>query len=280
MPARTAQATAKKSLRARRASDSDEVRREFARLLHDGVAQTLSVMLLELDELRVEQQGQGLVLTRVDGLERSTRKALSELRDLVRQLRAGRDGDRDLVKLVKRAIRARAGVRPAVKYELLVSPAWPERITGRTAAELHRIVEEAIENAIRHGGARQIGVGFTVSARALYARVAVTDDGRGLPARRSRSGGLGILGMRERALLLGGKVQLGAGPGGRGTTVRVSVPVEALGPPSKSSASSENASPRRAMPSAGAALRQGAAPPPSRRRSRPQSGAKPLPGAP
>jgi hypothetical protein len=276
MPAQKAQTTAKQGTDARLAAETDEVRREFARLLHDGVAQTLSAMLLELDELRLEQQEQGVALTRVDGLERSTRKALSELRDLLRQLRAGRDGDRDLVKLVKRGIRARAGVRPAVKFELLVSPAWPERITGRTATELHRIVEEAIENAIRHGRARQIGVGFAVSARARYAHVIVSDDGPGLPTRSGlKPGGLGILGMRERAALLGGKVQLAAGTGGRGTTVRVSVPVEALGRPVKSSASWENASPRQAMPSAGAAPQPGAAPPPSRRRLRPRSGATP-----
>jgi signal transduction histidine kinase len=276
MPVRKAPTTGKQGTYTRRTAESDEVRREFARLLHDGVAQTLSAMLLELDELRVEQQGQGVVLTRVDGLEQSTRKALSELRDLLRQLRAGRDGDRDLVKLVKRGIRARVEVRPAVKFELLVSPAWPERITGRTAAELHRIVEEAIENAIRHGRARQIGVGFEVSARARYAHVFVSDDGPGLPARSGlKPGRLGILGMRERAVLLGGKVQLAAGPGGRGTTVRVSVPIEALGRPVRSSASWKNASPRQATPSAGAAPRPGAAPPPSRRRLRPQSGAMP-----
>jgi signal transduction histidine kinase len=206
-------------------------------------------MLLDLDELRVEQQGQAVVLKRVDGLERSTRKALSELRDLLRQLRASRDGDRDLVKLVKRGIRARTGARPAVKFELVVSPAWPERIPGRTAAELHRIVEEAIENGIRHGGARQIGVAFTVSARARYAQVTITNDGVGLPTRSGlRPGGLGTLGMRERAQLLGGKVTLASRPGGRGASVRVTVPVEALGQPAKSNATWESASPHREMP--------------------------------
>src|ERR1700693_4085216 len=106
-------------------AEAEEIRLEFARLLHDGVAQTLSVMLLELEELRGAQQGQTLVLERVDGLERSTRKALSELRDLLRQLRTSRAGDRDLVKLVKRGIRARVGARPAVKFELVVSSGWP-----------------------------------------------------------------------------------------------------------------------------------------------------------
>jgi signal transduction histidine kinase len=251
MSVRKPQGAGKQGSHARRTAEAEEVRRELARLLHDGVAQTLSSMMLELNELRVEQVGQAVVLKRVDGLERSTRKALSELRDLLRQLRANRnrDGDRDLVKLVKRGIRARAVARPAVKFELVVSPVWPERIPGRTAAELHRIVEEAIENGIRHGGARQIAVAFTISARARYAHVAVTDDGAGLPTRGGyKPGGLGILGMRERALLLGGKVQLSRGPGGRGATVRVSVPIEALGQPVRSTASSENASPRQAMP--------------------------------
>jgi two-component system, NarL family, sensor histidine kinase UhpB len=234
---------------ARHNSEAEEVRREFARLLHDGVAQTLSAMLLELDELRAAQKGQTLVLKRVDGLERSTRKALSELRDLARQLRASRLGDRDLVKLVKRGIRERMRARPAVKFELTVSPGWPERIPGRTAEELHRIVEEAIENGIRHSGARRIGVAFTITARARHAYVTVTDDGLGLPGGRGlRSGGLGIVGMRERAVILGGKVQLARGPDGRGARVRVSVPLEALGQPAKSTSTWENAQPHRARP--------------------------------
>jgi len=231
MSAREPAQSAKQRSRQRHKAEAEEVSREFARLLHDGVAQTLSSMLLELNELRMEQLGQTVVLKRVDGLERSTRKALSELRDLLRQLRARSGGDRDLVKLVKRGIRSRAGARPAVRFELVVSPVWPERIPGRTAVELHRIVEEAIENGIRHGAARQITVAFTLSPRKRYAHVAVTDDGAGMPIRGGfKPVGLGILGMRERALLLGGKVHLTRGPGGRGLTVRAIVPVEALSP--------------------------------------------------
>ena len=62
------------------------------------------------------------------------------------------------------------------------------------------------------------------------ASLTISDDGRGLPAQDTFSlrAGLGILGMRERASLLGGEVGLETGPGGHGTTVRVKVPVEAL----------------------------------------------------
>jgi signal transduction histidine kinase len=232
MSIRTPPPAAERGAYKRRKSDAEEVRLKFARLLHDGVLQTLSAMLLDLDELRAAQQGQTLVLKRVDSLERTTRKALSELRDLARQLRTSRQGDRDVVKLVKRGIRDRIQGRPAVKFELTVSPGWPERIPGQTAEELHRIVEEAVENGIRHGGARRIGVAFTVTARARHGYVTVTDDGLGLPGGRGfQSSGLGIVGMRERAAILGGKIQLARGPEGRGTKVRVTVPLEALGQP-------------------------------------------------
>jgi hypothetical protein len=54
--------------------------------------------------------------------------------------------------------------------------------------------------------------------------------------------------MRERAVILGGRLQLARGEGGRGARVRVRVPLEALGQAAKLSATSESASPRRAMP--------------------------------
>ena len=78
---------------------ADEVRSVLARELHDSVAQTLSTMLLELEEFRAEQYGRIGVLRQLDLLERSTRQALSELRELVVELRAQPIGDADLVKL-------------------------------------------------------------------------------------------------------------------------------------------------------------------------------------
>ncbi len=208
----------------------DEVRRVLARELHDSVAQTLSTMLLELDEFRVEQYGRSGVLKQLDLLEESTRKAMTELRELLVELRAQPigDGDGDLATLIRESMQVRQGRRRPLALELRVSPDWPARIPGRVAVELHRVVEEAIENAARHSGAERIEIALNVISSDGLAVLTISDNGRGLPSHDEFGPGLGIVGMRERAVLLGGAVELEGAPSGRGTTVRVTVPIAVL----------------------------------------------------
>jgi signal transduction histidine kinase len=207
----------------------DEVRRELARELHDSVSQTLSTMLLELDAFRAEQYGRASVLRAVDQIERSTRKALRELRDLLVELRTQSLTEVDLARLLRTKLRQRKEGKASVRFELKVSRDWPRRMPGRVAAELYRMVDEAVENGVRHSGATQIAVVLRLGDRGRQALVTISDDGRGLPSHEGlRLGpGLGMVGMRERADLLGGQVQLERGPGGIGTTVRVTVPLPA-----------------------------------------------------
>jgi two-component system, NarL family, sensor histidine kinase UhpB len=208
----------------------EEMRSVLARELHDSVAQTLASILLDLDTFRIEQHGRAGVLRQIDQLEQSTRQALSDLRVLMVELRAQRLGEEDLVKLVKHGMLARQGRGRPIAYELTVAPDWPERIPVRAAAELNRIVQEAIENGIRHSGAHKIVVALSFTAGEGSAALTISDDGRGLSTQDlfSLQPGFGIPGMRERASLLGGEVGLEGGPGGRGTTVRVTVPLDAL----------------------------------------------------
>jgi len=115
-----------------------------------------------------------------------------------------------------------------VECELRIAPDWPAYIPGRVAIELHRMVEEAIENGVRHGGAGRIEIGLTVNSLEGVAVLTVSDDGRGMPSADEFGPGLGLVGMRERAALLGGAVELAAAPSGRGTTVQVTVPLATL----------------------------------------------------
>jgi two-component system sensor histidine kinase UhpB len=204
----------------------EEVKALLARELHDSVAQTLSTMLLDLDAFRAEQHGRAGVLLQVDQLEQSTRKALSDLREMLVELRARPSGDEDLVKLVRHGMLERREGRRRIEYELTVAPGWPALIPLHAASELNRIVQEAIENAVRHSGARKIMVDMALGPGDVSAVITITDDGRGLPIQEvfSLRPGLGILGMRERASLLGGEIGIGGGPAGRGTTVCVTVP--------------------------------------------------------
>jgi two-component system sensor histidine kinase UhpB len=187
-------------------------------------------MLLDLQAFRDEQHGRAGVLQQVDQLEESTRHALADLRELLVELRAQRLGEEDLVKLVKHGMLERQGHGRQVEYELAVAPDWPERIPVHAAKELNRIVQEAIENGVRHSRAGKIVVALNVSPSERAAVLTITDDGRGLSVEGlfSVRPGLGIIGMRERAVLLGGEVGLETGVNGRGTTVRVVVPLASL----------------------------------------------------
>ncbi len=208
----------------------EEVRKVLARELHDSVGQTLSTMLIELENFRTEQYGRAGVLRQVDLLEKSTRKALADLRRLLVELRAQQLEEEDLVKLVRHDMLERQGRGRSPEFGLTVASDWPERVRATAAQELHRMIAEAIENGTRHGCAKRIEVSLGVSQDRRLAVLTINDDGRGLlkPEDIEPHPGLGILGMRERAVLLGGGIELEPGPEGRGTTVRVTVPLAAL----------------------------------------------------
>jgi signal transduction histidine kinase len=205
----------------------------LARELHDGVAQTLSAMLLDLANFRVEQYGRAGVLKQVDLLEQSTRKALADLRALLVELRSQQFTEEDLVTLVRRGLLERQGRARGVEFGLQVAPEWPDRLAAPAAMELYRVIAEAVDNGVRHGEARKIQVTLAVGLGDRLGVITITDDGRGLPKNAGvhDRAGLGILGMRERASLLNGDVTLERGPDGRGTSVVVTVPLVGLGRP-------------------------------------------------
>jgi signal transduction histidine kinase len=89
---------------------------------------------------------------------------------------------------------------------------------------IYRIVQEALNNVVRHSGASAAYVRFGFRPEGLL--VEVEDRGKGLPAERSKRG-IGLVAMRERAELVGGKIVWLAGPNG-GTTVRLEIPQEQL----------------------------------------------------
>lgn len=84
-------------------------------------------------------------------------------------------------------------------------------------ATVHRVVQEALTNVVKHAGAAAVDVRLEYGPRALT--VTVTDDGRG--PRGVSGGGHGLIGIRERAAAHGGTAWTGPGPDGRGYSVRV-----------------------------------------------------------
>jgi two-component system, NarL family, sensor kinase len=95
-------------------------------------------------------------------------------------------------------------------------------LSPATEIMAYRIVMEAVANVVRHSGATQCTV--TVGAADRSLRLAVTDNGRGLPGQ-GHPRGLGLRSMAERAAELGGQCAIGPGPDGDGTAVTATIPL-------------------------------------------------------
>ncbi len=185
-------------------------------------------MLLELENFRRDQHGRAGALSSIDTLEQATRSALADLRTLLVELRARQRAEEDLVLLIRRGMLERQQRNRAVEFQLQVVPEWPQRISSAAATHLYRIACEAIDNALRHGAATKVAVALSIQEDS--AAMTITDDGTGIeeqPGSRRRPG-FGIVGMSERAELLGGTVRLQPGLQSRGTTVQVMFPLHLI----------------------------------------------------
>jgi len=205
---------------------SDEIRRMLARELHDQVAQTLTTMLIELENFKVEQTGRQGALRQLDELQESTRDVLTNLRRVLYDLR-GETGVEEGFADAVRLLLARFEERTHVRVSLSVSPAWPKRLRSQAALNLYRIIEEALTNVRMHSGAGLVEVALSPAVGSNFA-VSVKDDGRGADsAAGDRTPGMGVLGMQERAVILGGRLEVESVAGG-GTTVRAILSKEQL----------------------------------------------------
>ena len=186
-------------------------------------------MLLELESFRRNQSGREGALAQIDVLEQSTRNALAELRSLLVELRGRQRQERDLVLQLRRAMLERQQRKRSIVFRLQVAPEWPGQIDPAVATHLYRIVCESLDNAIQHGAPKKIEVSLAiVQDRAI---VMICDDGTGIKKRSDAAVRVrfGLVGMRERAEMLGGTLSVQSQDQDRGTRVQVTVSVERLG---------------------------------------------------
>lgn len=206
------------------AAGNHEIRLQLARDLHDGVAQSLTTMLVELEDFKRDQAGRQSVLREVASLQRSTREVLDSLRQLLLDLRGNPALSEDLADTLESGLLVRFRERTGVDVRLTVKQPWPKVLTGRLAMNMYRIIQEALNNAWFHGRATNVKVSLTV-AREGQLCVEVVDNGVGFSEMAGNGMGLGLLGMRERAAILGGCLSVESAPG-MGTTVQALFPLD------------------------------------------------------
>jgi signal transduction histidine kinase len=195
-------------------SAQDEERRRIARELHDGLGQRLVAarLLLEAEALR---QPAGPL-----------QEVVRELRDTTRELRAIVHGLRP-VELGEVSLRSALAsyaqrVRELTGVHVQVTHGHHGYITSEIEEHLFRIFQEAVNNAIRHGGAREVRIELAGVGSQL--QVIIRDDGAGFRLEVGNERGLGLTAMAERVRLCHGQFHIESRVG-EGTTLRIEIPL-------------------------------------------------------
>ncbi|OYD60216.1 UNVERIFIED_ORG: PAS domain S-box-containing protein [Burkholderia sp. CF145] len=209
----------------RRETAREEERKQLARELHDELGQQLTALRLWVSALRIEF-GCGD----------------PELDNRLRHLLNLCDGTMEVVRHVIASLRPAAldaGVVPAFEWlaaefsrdsRIACSLRMPEAddslaFDGKRSVAMFRIVQEALTNIIRHAQASQVEISLTKAS--LSWNLEIRDDGCGFDWTLARPKSFGLLGMRERALALGGELSILSAPG-EGTSIVARIPVSDL----------------------------------------------------
>ncbi|HEX4897630.1 MAG TPA: ATP-binding protein [Candidatus Limnocylindrales bacterium] len=215
----------RRQLLAKTISAQEEERKRLARELHDDSAQTLTAVLMTLKTAEdALPAGPHDARSAMDRSRSQLELALREIRKAIVDLRPSALDDLGLAAAARTY--ATEHLRPYGIEVAFSTSGEEQQATGAAATAVFRIVQEAVSNAARHSGARKVRIVLDFGPTAVVTEV--RDDGTGFdPAgfhQPQESGrGLGLLGMRERAELFGGDVDIESGPG-KGTTVRVRIP--------------------------------------------------------
>ena len=208
----------------------EEERRAIAQSLHDDTGQALSMLIIHLDRIdeRTSAQEKELKKQVADARELAS-NSLTELRRILSGLRPAILDDLGLVPAIRWF--ARTNLEQVGIHVVVKAPSTPLELSPAITTTLFRIVQEAISNVVRHAGAGSVTIVLQLSEGAVDLRI--EDDGRGFnPQNASRDAvelqRLGLLGIRERAELLGGVVSIESAPE-KGTRLQVSIPLGETG---------------------------------------------------
>ena len=197
-----------------------EERTRIARELHDIVAHAVTSMVVQAGAAEQAEGDRAFVDTALAHIRRTGNEALTEMRRLVTMLRDEAEAPltpQPRLEALPVLIEASSAHGPSTRLEVVGSV---RQLPAGLDLTVYRIVQEALTNVRRHAGATECVVRLTYGPDEI--RLEVVDDGPGAAA--GAGGGHGLLGMRERVGMYGGRLE--AGPeAGRGFAVRAVLPV-------------------------------------------------------
>ena len=222
--------TEMEQLSARLLTVQEEERHRLSRDLHDGIGQLLTALRLEISHLGADRGA--LSAADIERLQRARKLAEEAVR-----------ATRDIALLLRPSHLDDLGLEPALQWLVedfsrrtsivchFSAAGVQENLPDAWKTCVYRVVQEAIHNCEKHAAPARVEVRVSQEAERLM--LEVQDDGVGfeLDAKGTplRAMGLGILGMRERAAMLGGELRIVSAPG-HGTTVRLTLPISPMRP--------------------------------------------------
>ncbi len=193
-------------------------RLRIARALHDEAGQTLTAIALEIE--RAATDGPRAERERMAALAVQLHSSLDDIRRLTRELRPEALDDLGLVNALI-ALTSRAARQGSLEIERRFSSELPP-LSSELELVVYRVAQEALTNVLRHAHASRCVVSLEPGKQGI--ELTVSDDGRGLPEQPGDDT-IGIEGMRERALLAGGTLEIES-RSGQGTCVMLRVPAD------------------------------------------------------
>jgi signal transduction histidine kinase len=204
----------------RRVVEAQELeRRRLSRELHDETGQALTSILLGLRSLE-ESLETDEARAATAGLRELVVATLQDVRRLAVELRPSALDDFGLVAALEHlttSFQEQTGIQVDFGAAL-----GEERLPGEVETALYRIVQESLTNVVKHARAERVSIALTRMQHSVKA--VVEDDGQGFDPENTRDGGFGVVGMRERLSLLGGRLRVESRPGA-GTTIAADVPL-------------------------------------------------------
>lgn len=202
----------------------EDERKRIARELHDDTAQILFAQLLRI--AAVKSSPRDAVEGQIDQLEAMTVEAIEAVRRLALELRPPALDDlglREALEGLTQRYSEQTGIPIAFRTSGL-----RERLDPAVELVLYRVAQEALTNVAKHAGARHASV--AIERRSGDVTLEVRDDGIGFTSRPSgkderRGLGLGLFGMEERVMLVGGSLRISGAAEGSGTVIRAVIPL-------------------------------------------------------
>ena len=202
----------------------EEERKRISRELHDEIAQTLVGIHVHLENLTRELSVDPRTLRRkITRAQRLVEKSVSRVQQFARELRPASLDELGLIASLHSYLKDFAK-QTGVRVRFTASPG-AEQLSSLRRTALYRVAHSALTNVARHAEASRVHVSIRQADNTVF--MEISDDGKAFDVERisraKRSTHLGLLGMRERIEMVGGKLSVESSPG-RGTIIRAQIP--------------------------------------------------------